>query len=316
MKGLMFVEKGKAEFVDEPMPMCAPDAMLLRTLYSGLANNTERNYLIGGFDSGVWPNQCAYQLVSRVVDVGDRLKQFKPGDDVFTSTVAGHVEFHTAREDDLIVKLPKEFDLQSAALLGIAAEAMHNVRRAGITVDDHVLVVGAGLLGQFVAQAANATGAMVTITDHDEERLLLAGELGVDRMVKLDTPSGQAQLDLLKPFSVIMECSGASVLERLIGRGWEDGLIGHRGRLVLLAERHDVHYAFHAGHTAEIAILHAKHFTNADVEHVIRLVQKGIICIRPLIRDSVPITDALSIYDTLRDRPDCLLGTVFSWNHD
>jgi threonine dehydrogenase-like Zn-dependent dehydrogenase len=62
-----------------------------------------------------------------------------------------------------------------------------------------------------------------------------------------------------------------------------------------------------------VAILHAGHFTRADLEQVIRLIAKGTIRVRPLIKDLVPVTQAQRIYDTLRDRPNELGGTVFRW---
>ena len=45
----------------------------------------------------------------------------------------------------------------------------------------------------------------------------------------------------------------------------------------------------------------------------VRLVAKGTIQIKPLIKDVVPIADTICIYDTLRDTPNALLGTVFAW---
>ena len=39
----------------------------------------------------------------------------------------------------------------------------------------------------------------------------------------------------------------------------------------------------------------------------------SLVQIAPLIRDVVPVSEAKRIYDTLRDAPDELLGTVFVW---
>ena len=48
MKGIMFTAKGVAEIIDEPEPTCGDDEVLLKTLYSGLSNGTERSLLVGG----------------------------------------------------------------------------------------------------------------------------------------------------------------------------------------------------------------------------------------------------------------------------
>lgn len=312
MQGIMFIEKGQAAFVEEPVPACAPDTVLLQTLYSGLTNGTERNVLMGGNYGGSWPSRCAYQLVSRVIEVGAEITRFAVGDVVFTGTFPGHVPFHLAKECDLIIKLPEGFDPQAAALLGVASVPMHDIRRAQTTVDDNVLVCGAGLIGQFTAQAARALGAKVTIVDLDDDRLALAKSLGADHALNLGTTEEKARLEALKRFSVVVEASGADVLTDIIGR-WNNGLIAFRGRLLLIAGRFDVTYRFNSGQGAELAILHAGHFDQIDLEHVVRLAAKGTIQIRPLIKDMVPIADAIRIYDILRDTPNALLGTVFAW---
>lgn len=313
MLGVMFVEKGRAALIDEPMPVCTPETMLLQTLFSGVTNGTERNVLLGGNYGGNWPSRCAYQLVSRVVEVGEGITRFQRGDIVFTGTFPGHVAFHTARETDLIVKLPAGFDLQEAALLGVASVPMHDIRRAAVNIDDRVLVTGAGLVGQFAAQAARVVGASVTVADLDAERLELAHSLGADEVVQLGTETGQQRLAALKPFSAVVECSGAPILETIIGINWGQGIIGDRARVLMIAGRGEVTYNFNAGQGAEMAILHAGHFAQIDLEHVVRLAMKGIIRIRPLLKDLVPIADAVRIYDTLRDTPNALLGTVFVW---
>lgn len=78
----MFVEKGRAAFVEEPAPVCAPDTVLLQTLYFGLTNGTERNILMDGNYGGRWPNRCVYQLVSRVIEVGVEITKLAVGTEI------------------------------------------------------------------------------------------------------------------------------------------------------------------------------------------------------------------------------------------
>ena len=44
---MVFVEQGKAMFIEEEMLVCGPDAVLLRTPYSGVFLGTERMFLVG-----------------------------------------------------------------------------------------------------------------------------------------------------------------------------------------------------------------------------------------------------------------------------
>ena len=55
------------------------------------------------------------------------------------------------------------------------------------------------------------------------------------------------------------------------------------------------------------------HFVQDDLDQVLRLVLKDAIRLKELVRDIVPIGEAVEIYDTLRDNKRKLLGTVFDW---
>jgi 2-desacetyl-2-hydroxyethyl bacteriochlorophyllide A dehydrogenase len=317
----MFVEKGRAAIIEEEMPVCGPDTVLLRTLYSGVSLGTERMFLVGGNygSNRPWPKRLAYQLVSEVVECGDEITRFGVGDVVFTGTFPGHVEYHLARERDLIVKLPEGFDLVAAAMLGVASVSFHDARRARVRVEDNVLVVGAGLIGQFAAQAARLMGARVTVMGHHDDRLCLAGNLGADAVANSLTGEGMEELERNKPYSVVFECSGGDVMDQIIGLPAEPGKLGQpgligrrsRARVVMVAGRYDVQYNFNMAGNAEVDILHTQHFDQDDLEQVVRLMARGDINARPLIRDVVPLDEAVRIFDILRDHPRRLLGTVF-----
>ncbi len=313
MKGVIFPGKGLAVLQEEPPPTCAPDTVLLKTLYSGLTNGTERNVLLGGNYGGTFPARCGYQLVSRVVEVGEQITQFQEGDVVFTGTFSGHVEFHTAQETDLILKLPPGLDSQEAALLGVASVPLHDLRRASTGVEDNVLVMGAGLVGQFAAQVARILGARVTVADLDDHRLSLARFFGADQIANTAGESGREILDELKPFSVVVEVSGADVLDQIIGTTWGDGLLGHRARVLMIGGRDQVAYNFNAAQDHEVAVLHAGHFDQSDLEIVVHHVLKDDLRLRPAVQSVVSIDDAPRIYETLRDDPNRLLGVVFVW---
>ena len=72
-------------------------------------------------------------------------------------------------------------------------------------------------------------------------------------------------------------------------------------------------YTFNLGQGREIVIKQNSHFTRDDLDNLCRFVSQGLVDIGILIRDVVPVSDAKRIYDTLRDAPQELLGTVFVW---
>lgn len=321
MYGITFLEKGKASLQDEPTPECIPGTVLCKTLYSGLTNGTERNVLMGGNYGGFWPVSYGYQKVGLVLAVGAGVHGFQVGDTIFAGEwfgdSCGHRQYFAAptTKGMLIVKLPETVDRKHAALFGVASVAMHDMRRAGVKLGEKVLVVGAGLIGQFTMQMARLTGALVTICDLNEHRLTIARDLGAHTTipVTLDPESWEA-VKQAGPFDVIFEDSGAPILDSVFGVGFDhQGVVKHRSRVVIIAGRDRVDYNFNAGQGDELTVFHAAHFVLDDLQQVCRLTAEGCLKIGPIIQDVVKIQNAIPIYDALRDRPDSLLGAVFDW---
>jgi 2-desacetyl-2-hydroxyethyl bacteriochlorophyllide A dehydrogenase len=314
MKGIVFIEKGKAAIQDEPVPECKPDGLLCKAVFTGLTNGTERNVLMGGnYSSKKWPVKYGYQNVGEIIEAGKDVKGWKAGDVIFSGEFCLHRAFFPApaKPGSLIVKVPKKVRQEDAALFGVASVAFHDVRRAEIKKDEKVLVVGAGPIGQFTAQAARLAGGNVTVADLNKERLDIALKLGARQVIVPD-----AAWDNVKaagPFDCVIEDSGAKVLDHIIGPDWWKGIMKYRSRVVLIAGRKRVDYSFNAAQGYELSILHAGHFTPEDLKDLAALVASGKLLIGPVIKDIVKFTDAVKIYDRLRDDPGSLFGVVFDW---
>ncbi|TLN25079.1 NAD(P)-dependent alcohol dehydrogenase, partial [bacterium] len=108
------------------------------------------------------------ELAGVVEAVGKDVKQFKPGDPVFASTLAenfgAHAEYKCLREDGAVVKKPQAVSDEEAAALPISANtALSFLRAANIRPGQKVLVNGAaGGVGAFAVQLAGYFGAEVT----------------------------------------------------------------------------------------------------------------------------------------------------------
>jgi threonine dehydrogenase-like Zn-dependent dehydrogenase len=318
VKGIWFTSKGRAEFLAEERPRIGPDTMLLRTLYSGLSNGTERNKMLGGnYHKGTYPDRIGYQHVSEVVECGERITLFRPGDIVFTATFPGHVPFHLARESDLIVPIPEGFDRVAACMMGVASVSMHDARLAQVSVADRVLVTGAGLIGLFAVQASHLLGADVTVMDRHEDRLRLAAELGAARVVDNTNDRGWLLLKDNAPFDVCLECAGGDFIDRIVGAGRDrPGILARPSRMVFVAGRDKVTIDFNAAFRCRLSTYFTGHFLQGDLEQVLRLARSRRLKLAEVVRDVVPIRDALAVYDRLRDEKSRLLGTVFDWTGD
>ena len=316
MRGIIFPAKGQASLQEEPTPGAAPGTALCRTLYTGLTNGTERNVMMGGNYGGRWPSRCGYQNVGRVLAVGMGVTDLQVGDLVFSGDFCQHTEYFAApvATDKLWVKLPDSVDPRHAALFGVAGVAVHDVRRADVRLGERVLVVGAGPIGQLTAQAARLAGAVVTVCDLDAQRLEVAQSLGAHATIRLTTEA--ASWDAAKkagPFDVVIEDSGAPILDQVVGVNWGGGVLRARARVLLVAGRDRVDYSFNAGQNRELSVLHAGHFVRDDLVQVCRLAAEGALRFGPVVREIVKAADAPAIYGRLRDDPGSLFGLVFDW---
>ncbi len=102
-------------------------------------------------------------------------------------TVPARIAFH----------LPDEFSFAEAAMLEAVSVALHGVAVSEIGGGETVLVIGAGMIGLLLLQAARAAGAArVVVADIDATRLELARSLGAD---------------------LTFEASGAALVEKVLG---------------------------------------------------------------------------------------------------
>ena len=108
--------------------------------------------------------------------------------------------------------LPEGMDYKAGAMLEPLAVAVHAVRRAGNVSGLKIAVLGAGPIGNLVAQTAKGLGAAsVMITDVSDYRLALAKSVGVDFAVNTKKENfGEALVRCFGPgkADVIYDCAG------------------------------------------------------------------------------------------------------------
>ena len=94
-------------------------------------------------------------------------------------------EYVKARESN-IYKVPREFNLDEAALIEPLACCVRGIDQAGIRAGDAVAIVGAGPVGLILLQLAKQAGAsMIIQIDMEDARLKLASKLGADYVVNI-----------------------------------------------------------------------------------------------------------------------------------
>lgn len=123
-------------------------------------------------------------VAGRVEAVGEKVKQFRPGDEVFGCRNGAFAEYVCAREGLLVLK-PKNISCEQAAAVPWAAlVALQTIRYAGeIQPGQKVLIQGAsGGVGTFAVQIAKVFGAEVTAVC-STRNLDMARSIGADHVI-------------------------------------------------------------------------------------------------------------------------------------
>lgn len=209
-------------------------------------------------------------------------------------------EYFTLPAENVLV-LPKSMSLDEGAFVEPIAVGVHAVRRGGDVAGKTVIVLGAGTIGNLVAQVAKALGAKaVMITDLSDYKLDKARACGIDHTVNtsrenLDqaviTHFGRDRADL------IIECVGAqetvTQAVAVARKGTTIVIVGVFGKkpvvdLGLVQDR-------------ELSIVGTLMYQKPDYETAIELVQQGKMHLGELITHRFEFEDYLDAYHTIED---------------
>jgi 2-desacetyl-2-hydroxyethyl bacteriochlorophyllide A dehydrogenase len=160
------------------------------------------------------------ELAGEIVEVGQDVKSFKKGDQVFGTTGFGfgaYAEYICLKENPnemqgaFAIK-PINMSYEEAAAVPTAGfEALHFLRQANIQSGQKVLVFGAGgSIGTFSVQLANYFGAEVTAVDS-------AGKLEMLRSIGANHVIDYAQQDFTQngeTYDVIIDVVGKKLFSR------------------------------------------------------------------------------------------------------
>jgi 2-desacetyl-2-hydroxyethyl bacteriochlorophyllide A dehydrogenase len=205
-----FAEPHQAVLKTTDLPRPGRTQAVLETTLSGLSAGTERMWYNGtasGLRSGRrgYPYRPGYELVGRVVDIGDDFGGVQPGDRVFA--LKPHASHVLLDKTDLWFRLPDTIADEDALAISLAATSIHAVHRADITIGDAVAVAGLGMLGMIIIQVLAATiGGPILALTRTAEKVARALQSGATHACSYETIT--ESLPKLPPIYCAFECSG------------------------------------------------------------------------------------------------------------
>ncbi len=245
MKALLLSQYKHLEIADVPIPTPAAHEVLVQVAACGICGSDVHGY-DGSSGRRIPPIVMGHEAAGTVSAVGEGVTRYAPGDRVtFDSTVycgkcdfclrgevnlcddrqvvgvscddyrrAGAFAEYVAVPEHILYKLPDALSFAEAAMLEAVSVALHAVRVTELKGGETALVIGAGMIGLLVMQAARAAGcSSVVVSDIDATRLELAAKLGASQTLQL---SGA---ELAQQILSLTEGRGVDVVFEAVGRG-------------------------------------------------------------------------------------------------
>lgn len=321
MKALVLTEYKQLDMVDVDRPQTGAEDLLIRIYACGICGSDVHGY-DGSTGRRLPPVIMGHEAAGVVEEVGSAVTRFKPGDRVtFDSTVycgncfycrRGQVnlcdnrqvvgvstpEFrrmgafaeYVAVPERVAYALPDKMPFEYAALIEAVSIAVHAVSLTPISLDDTVVVIGAGMIGLLTLQAALLAGASrVYVCDVDDSRLELARSLGATGTFNSRNVSPVQEIQQLtagRGADAALECVGAPATVKLaidvVRKGAAVTLVGNISPRVEMGLQSVV--------TRQIR-LQGSCASSGEYPACISLIARGAIRVEPLLSAVAPLKE-------------------------
>jgi L-iditol 2-dehydrogenase len=327
MKQAKMIKPGVIEFNNVPKSECGADQVLIRIKRIGVCGS-DIHVFHGMHPYTPYPVVQGHEVSGIIVDVGENVEGIELGDiATFTPQVVcgecypcrtgqyhicgnlkvmgfqtdGAAQEYFAVDADKVVVMPEGFTLDQAAFIEPISVGVHAVQKAGDIAGKGVLVLGAGTIGNLVAQAARAFGAKtVMLTDISPYKLEKARQCGFDHVINPKSDDlAEKILEVFGPdkMDVILECVG---VQETITQAVENARKGSNIVVVgVFGEQPQVNLGF--VQDRELTLIGTLMYQRADYERAVSLVAEGKIRLEPLITHRFDFEDYLEAYEMIED---------------
>ena len=329
MKSLVLTEPKVLRIQESPTPDLAADEALIRVKACGICGSDVHGY-DGSSGRRIPPLIMGHEAAGVIEGMGAKVEGFSLGDRVtFDSTVyCGECEYclegkvnlcdrrmvlgvscgeyrrhgafaeYVAVPSRILYKLPPSLPFEHAAMIEAVSVAVHAVGRVKFQPGDASVVVGAGMIGLLLVQAARAAGCdRVIAVDLDKDRLKLAKELGATKSIN------PLESDTIETILAATAGQGARVSFEVVGSTptVETAIQATRkgGAVVLVGNlAPQVEFPLQSVVTREITLF-GSCASAGEYPKCIELMDKGAIKVSPLISAQATLEEGAEWFDRL-----------------
>ena len=342
MKQQLMIAPGEIIFREIEIPPVKADQVKLKMMSIGICGSDIHVYH-GKHPFTSYPVTQGHEVSGEVVEVGSEVTAFQVGDKVTVEPqiVCGkcypcrHGKYNLCEElkvmgfQDVgmaseyfvvdaakVTPIPQEMTYEQGAMIEPLAVAVHGVKQFGDMKGRKVAVLGAGPIGNLVAQTAKGMGAeKVMITDVSVYRLDLAKQCGIDVAVNtLKQDFNEAMLEAFGPdkADVIYDCAGNNITMNQAIRHARKGSV-----IVLVAVFADmakVDLAVANDH--ELDIKSTMMYRHEDYVDAIRLVNEKEVMLEPLITKVFPFEQYKDAYEYIENNREKAMKIIVNVQED
>ena len=315
MKACLFEAKEKFVISDIKTPVPQKDEVLIRVKAAGICG-TDIHILKGEYFSD-FPLVAGHEFSGEVVEVGEEVTQFQPGDRVTADpnifcdkcyfckinknnhcldshvigvTQNGAFAEYVAVSEKGVFHIPDHLSYPEAALAEPLACVVYGVRRSGIKPGEKVLIFGAGAIGLLLMSLLKISGAsQVIMVDISQKKLDFAKKMGASEVI-LNNGDGENKLKAIAPFGfeLVADATGSPrVMERELQFVEPDGTFLVFGVApigdMMKVEPYDIF-------RRDIRII-GSYAVKKTMQYSINLLASGKIQVKNLISSTYPIED-------------------------
>lgn len=326
----VMTQPGEIEFREVSKPKVDNGRVLVKIMRIGICGSDIHVYH-GKHPYTSYPVVQGHEVSGEVVEVGDGVSNLKAGDKVTIRPqvvcgecyqckngqshicdnlkVMGFQTTGTASQyflvnEEHIIKLPDSISYNHGAMIEPMAVAIHALRRAGSVEGKNILVLGAGPIGNLIAQSAKGMGAnKVMITDISDYRLEVSKSCGIDYCINtskenltqaINDKFGADKADL------ILECVG-------IYPTMKDAITNARKGtdiIVVGVFGDDVAVDMGLVQDRELRLIGTLMYQEKDYIKAIELVEKKLMHLNELITAEYKFTEYLEAYHFIEKQKD------------
>jgi len=340
MKALVLKEYKRFAYEDVPAPVVGPAEALVAVKACGICGSD-----VHGMDGSTGrrrpPIIMGHEAAGVISGIGSGVTGWAAGDRVtFDSTIyCGHCEFcrrglinlcdhrrvlgvscedyrqngafaeFVAVPQHILYRLPAGLAFEHAALVEPFAIALHAIRRAPPTLNDAVVVVGAGMIGLALVQALSLTGCgRLIAVELADERLALAAKFGATNIINSATADAPAAILRLTQglgadlaFEAVGVATTVDVALRCLRKGGVATLIGN--------VTPKTEFPLQTVVTRELT-LYGSCASQGEFPAGLDMLARGALRAAPLISATAPLAEGAAWFDRLYRKEPGLLKVV------